>query len=689
MTPLAALAAAARDRLLAGAVAPLPGVGTLVRAHVSARVHVAPDGSRMLLPPGEAIGLSPNAGDPTDLASALVRLSGAPPQTSATALRAALDQFEARLAIVGEARLDGVGLFQRTSGGVRFAPDPDLLAAVNQPFQGLAPVAAVLPPAAAPAAPAPEARVPVPAWNPPPPDAPPDAVDILLDLIVNEPQEDPAERAPAEGLPTTGTQNEVFDTANPEITVDPASVEDSQADTNPAEALPVATDDAPSTPRPAPEPLRSGAPTESAFADDEPTGPDPSETEPTYPVPTEPEPDEDEPDDGEPVLAVPFGAPGDGADLRDALPPTPADHEEGRDWQTRPWGGPDAHDLDDNAPRPIDFPDDGIEDADYLDVSPYRFADPPVRRDAPLDASFEGASDMPASDVLAAYPAPTSETALDAFAAAGADPPRTPFVEERPAAIPESAVEEVPAPHWARRGWIALLVVLALALAALLLWWFLRPQPAPAETTAPAPAVAPREAVDSLGGGRADGDSAATVAGVADSSAAALVAAAADSVPALPPAAASEAPPPASSTTPGAPTPAPRTASGVPPAAARVPGDARGLAPNPRLAILPARLAGLPAADAQALAGAGVRPSSGAFTWVVLSTPARAEADALAERYRTAGYRTGVLSASQSGRPVFRVVVGAFDSREQAFRLRDRLPPQAPPDTWPLDLRAL
>ena len=125
MTLLDALAAAVRDRLLAGAPAPLPGLGTLGRAHVSARVHTGADGGRVLLPPGVAIGLSPAVADPTGLASALVRLSGAPPEASAGALRDAVDQLEARLAITGEARLDGVGVFQRTSSGIRFAAAPD------------------------------------------------------------------------------------------------------------------------------------------------------------------------------------------------------------------------------------------------------------------------------------------------------------------------------------------------------------------------------------------------------------------------------------------------------------------------------------------------------------------------------------------------------------------------------------
>ena len=59
MTPLDAVAAALRERLLAGRPAPLPGLGTLVRQHVPSRVEERPDGTRVLLPPGETIGLGP------------------------------------------------------------------------------------------------------------------------------------------------------------------------------------------------------------------------------------------------------------------------------------------------------------------------------------------------------------------------------------------------------------------------------------------------------------------------------------------------------------------------------------------------------------------------------------------------------------------------------------------------------
>ena len=200
MTLLDALAAAVRDRLLAGAPAPLPGLGTLGRAHVAARVHTAADGSRVLLPPGVALGLSPAAADPTDLAHALVRLSGAPPEAAAAALRDAVDQLDARLAITGEARLGGVGVFQRTSSGLRFAAAADLLAAVNRPFEGLAPVPVAAATGAPPPVPEPPTAPPLPAPLPP---VEPGAVDILLDLIVNEPAEASRDATPEDAKSTT------------------------------------------------------------------------------------------------------------------------------------------------------------------------------------------------------------------------------------------------------------------------------------------------------------------------------------------------------------------------------------------------------------------------------------------------------------------------------------------------------
>ena len=144
MTPLDAVAAAIRERLLAGRPAPLPGLGTLVRQHVSARVEERPDGSRVLLPPGETIGLGPSA-DQESLAPAFGRLLGLADGEETRAYAQAMDQVEARLAATGEVRLPGVGLLRRTSSGVVLGVEADLLAAVNRTYEGLTPVHPVAP----------------------------------------------------------------------------------------------------------------------------------------------------------------------------------------------------------------------------------------------------------------------------------------------------------------------------------------------------------------------------------------------------------------------------------------------------------------------------------------------------------------------------------------------------------------
>ena len=140
MTSSAAVAAAIRQRLLEGRPAPLRGLGTLVRQHVPSRVEERPDGSRMLLPPGETIGLAADAGAQESLAASYARFRGVPDAEAERAYGEAMDQIEARLAATGEVRLPGVGLLRRTSGGVVLGVEADLLQAVNRTYEGLRPV---------------------------------------------------------------------------------------------------------------------------------------------------------------------------------------------------------------------------------------------------------------------------------------------------------------------------------------------------------------------------------------------------------------------------------------------------------------------------------------------------------------------------------------------------------------------
>ena len=141
MTLLDALAAAVRDRLLAGHAVALPGVGTLRRDRVTARVEPQPDGSSLLLPPSETVAFVPGpASDDGALASGLLRSLGTPDADPGSTLRQAIDQLEAHLAASGHVQLPGIGTMQRAGSEVAFEAAPDLLAAVSRPYEGLAPV---------------------------------------------------------------------------------------------------------------------------------------------------------------------------------------------------------------------------------------------------------------------------------------------------------------------------------------------------------------------------------------------------------------------------------------------------------------------------------------------------------------------------------------------------------------------
>ncbi len=377
MTPLAALALAIRDRLVAGAPAPLLGLGTLGRAHVSARVHTDADGRRVLLPPGEAVGLSTRAYDPADLTAALARRAGVTEGAAADLLREAVDQIEARLAITGDVRIDGVGAFQRTSGGIRFAPAPEILAAVNRPFEGLAPVG-IAPPEAPPAPAAPTPRPPA-VPSPPVPHEPPGAVDILLDLIVNEPSE------PAEA--------EIATPAGAPHPADVSPAESAFADDSPlADAAAIAPFAAPEAPTVAETQEEPEAPTE--MLEDEAPAESPEAVG-----------DADEADEADPLdpiddgFAVPFGA--DGASLRDLLPPTETD------WHPAPLPDGDVLDA---------IPHSLVEDAEVLTPA----VAPPSLPDAhalpePADAGSDAA---PHEEPASAEPVPTEPAPTESAPAA-------------------------------------------------------------------------------------------------------------------------------------------------------------------------------------------------------------------------------------------------------------------------------
>ena len=148
MSLLDALAAALRDRLLADGSVAVPGHGTLRRQRAAARVEEEPDGSRLLLPPSETVAFTPGpAVAHAPLEAAIGHQLGR--SDGAVALREAADQLDGLLSATGTAALPGVGTLSRTGVGVAFEIDPALLAAVGQPYGGLAPVSTASAPSAA------------------------------------------------------------------------------------------------------------------------------------------------------------------------------------------------------------------------------------------------------------------------------------------------------------------------------------------------------------------------------------------------------------------------------------------------------------------------------------------------------------------------------------------------------------
>lgn len=582
---LSALALAVRERLLSGGAAVLPGLGTLARVHVPARVDVRAEGQRVLLPPGESVALSGAAGDAAPLAALVVRHLGTPQADPGAVLRTALDHLEARLAATGQADLAGVGAFQRTSGGVRFAAAPALLAAVNRPFAGLPPIG----------------RADV---DTEPPPAPPPPGPLVADSST------PIERIDAASYAAPVSGRYVPTDAVPDLTE--------------AQALAVEPDAPPSFP-----------PTAAAEA---------------LPAPDEPPPDE------------PFAG--------EAAPDLAPDAAEA---PAAEWTSPSLP-----PPDTLGLPDD-IEDADYSVL------DAPLAGDAtePLPLTDETPDDLLADEPAvqverAGMNEGVGEEERDATVAGPALAAPLPSPEATaPGATESAASAEASQGDQSRARWQQAAGWLMIAIALGLATWLVvhdrygvpdRADPAldPSER---APALA--APVDTVAVGTlplapepADAEKAARIAALLNAEATDETGLAARPVA----------------------TPVVAGAGGVAARVAAPEGRALGRAPQPGQAILPPRIAGLPDADVEALASAAsVDPSEGGTTWVVLATPSSADADALAARYRSAGYRTGVLRTPTGGR-AFRVVVGQFATREQALRLRDRLPPQAPPDTWPLSL---
>jgi hypothetical protein len=722
VTPLDAVAAAIRERLLEGQPAPLPGLGTLVRKHVAARVEERADGTRVMLPPGETIGLDPQARNADSLALPFARLMAISPEAADRSYANAMDQIEAHLAATGEVRLPGVGLLRRTSSGVVLGVEAELLAAVNRTYEGLAPV---------PAKPASDSTIhshPVPGGGAaidaaPTPPAPPPAIEPSVSNAgtPDPPRPSATPAAPEPPAPEPDPEPRVTPPAEPEV-VRLADLDGPIRDVSsdgpadpfrpPAEAdlepddpgdwtPPVIEVVPPSDPDEAPEPSET-APTgtkpdaESRNAPDAPppiaapieadTGTDPEAPGAEVGPSSLPRPEEDDSTDAPasendgPPLAAPFGKPGD-PEPAEVVPPTPLDREPppaapasapspDADWGDETWTAPavGGHGFDD-----ADVLDSLIEDADFDVVELSTPAPPRVAAPAPPEA--EG---PPAPDLTF----PTFDDEPDPDPAPG--PASTVAPPVAALSDPEPVEPAAPAEPRRRRWglWVVVLLLLLLIAAAVALFWpdiapRLRGLSGPSETmtaeaaadATPAPFPADPLAVpDSL---PAFGD--ADVVTPSDGEAVAT-----DGSPAATDV--------ASGTSPAAPLSSTRSRRADDDAP--VPRTGLGQSPAPGVALLPPRVSGLDPADVRALTALDlpIDPDAEGYTLIVLSTSSRDEAEALRQRYRRAGYRTAVL-ATRSGN--FRVAVGQFATREDALRLRDRIPPQAPGDTWLLDLQTL
>ncbi|PAP76966.1 SPOR domain-containing protein [Rubrivirga marina] len=742
MTPLDAVAAAIRERLLEGQPAPLPGLGTLVRKHVAARVEERADGTRVMLPPGETIGLDPEAKGADSLALPFARLLAISPDVADQSYSNAMDQLEALLAATGEVRLPGVGLLRRTSSGVVLGVEAELLAAVNRTYEGLAPVPARPsseptirthhvpgggssadsarpgPPPAAPESPPPSPasratepsvpdvgtpEPPRPSATPPPPEppapepeperrtAPPEEPEAARPSDLDGPLRDLSSEGPTDPFRPpleADTEPDLPAGWTPPVieVVPPSDVEDDpslamSAAPEPSDSADGPTPDEPPAAPDEPGPVTDPMTTDEVGADDDATPPEPSSSEESTPDAFAAEAATDDV-----PLAAPFGEPGDPTPA-EVFPPTPPDREpppaspasapasapaSDADWGDETWTAPAI------GSRGLDDPDVSLSDADVLDAliedadfDVVDLSDPPSRVSDPLPPTPE--AEPPATPDLTF---PTFEDEPETSPTPG---PTRPPVAPPVAALSNEAEE--PAPTKRRWGlWVALLLLLLLIAAAVALFW---------------PDIAPRLR------GLSDPGETMTASAAADVTPAPFPAeplAAPDSLPRF--GEANVVTPPTGDGAPVATDGGPAAtgvATGAPASASRpgrrdddtpAPRTGLGRSPAPGVALLPPRLNGLSDADVRALTALDqpIDPAAEAWTLVVLSTSSREEAEALRQRYRRAGYRTAVL-VSRSGN--FRVAVGQFGTRDDAIRLRDRIPPQAPGDTWLLDLQTL
>ena len=663
MTPLDAVAAAIRERLLAGQPAPLPGLGTLVRHHVSARIEEQPGGRRVLLPPGETVGLIPTEPGHAPLEQAFARFRGA--ESEPGDYGRAMDQIEGRLAATGEVRLPGVGLLRRTSGGVVLGVEADLLSTVNRTYEGLTPVRTDASSPAAPTRPAsPPAATTPPAPDIPSPEPTPHDSD-LEDAAPSEPQASPPSPSSSAFL-DDDLLDEAFDDVLP---------------------VPFGSPDSP--------PLDEILPT---------TPPDHDEDEwaaDTWTAPVAaPPPDlesiddalEDDIEDADFVVVEP-------AAPEPSLSQDDADDALGDILEDEIAGDAESEHANDDVSESLDA---SVEDASVEDA--------PVE-DAPVEANAFERDDLEDEPVGGDH----LEGALPALEADPEPLPPSPALEDVdstpvvvPVAAPAAALAATPAaeavefaperprapfkPTERRRfPWVLVLILLLAILGVLAFEFWPRLSGGAPDTAQPSPALEAEASDASFTPEGADSldleDVAVNDPGLEDATVAETLLADTDVTEVVPTETlvSQPQPPPASPASTARPA-AQRAASRSEPAIR--PG--LGQAPEARVAITPPVLVGLGESDRRSLSGrAPIQSSADAWTFIVLSTASSEEARRLSGRYARSGYRTSVIETERRGRRMYRVAIGQFGTRSDALRLRDRLPPQAPDDTWALDLQTL
>ena len=688
MPSLPALAAAVRERLLDDEPAPLPGFGTLRRVRVPARVQPSAGGPKALAPPRETIrlvlGETPDA---ESIAIGLARTLGLPVAQGRAALRQHVDQLEALLSAVGEVTLDGVGVVRRTDRGVLFGADPRLLTTLNSAYEGLTDVGAS-------------------------PEASGDAAgDLSAEDAPTPPEAEPEPGAEALPPPTNlsgdGADAAAVPPVPPDADVAPVAGNEDEPrieHPNPLEPLP----DAPSFP--ATEKGDADGDLDEALIDDplalldaEPeVPPEPSATDaPQITDDAPPETPEASAADQE-VEAMLSGAwtaarPASG-DLGALVTPpvsSPAPDEDGaRDEEqvrheeqdaVEPAGGPSTAAEPHTAHPTVPQPEPPAADPPHPDAAALDVSDPALSATSEILATEplrpEIAERLRTQGISGPAPSPTSAKWTTAVPALEAD-----------SAPQEAAVYEAPQPPAPPVGdgrrfsvWpvVAALVLVAAAVAAFVYVQRQSAEPAPARSAAaPAPEASGENvqqeptATDEV---REDSATTASGGGVAAALPGLEAPASADEAQtSTPPPAVPAAAPPAATTAARSTQreDAPEASGGA--ASAEPAGDP--LAPD---------LGGLSASLARSLAGdSPIRLNTTGYTWVVSSVENRAEANRRVERYRRAGYRARVIEGQVGGRPTFRIAIGEFATRADAFAVRDRLPAdlRGRDDIWTLNL---